>query len=191
VDEMLADKVVRIPVPPALLQALRERMKCLQGDFDTPCGVLTSLETGRPMPIETGGPWFGHSWEIGRDGHVEKTFHEVLQIKATDRGMRALWMPVRPDNNGEKAQLEAIIARQKGGDPANASADLAAYLGGMFMKIGAPLKSGGDNRAFLSTKGNTAQLLRVQEGYVLIVATEHWTGIPEKIILAYFWSRAR
>jgi hypothetical protein len=114
-----------------------------------------------------------------------------LLIQQTDRGLRALWMPVRPDNDGEKEQMEAIIAGQKRGQPVHPSGDLASYLDGMFIKNAAPLMTHGDPRAFLTTKGNTAQLLRVQKGYVLIAATEHWTGRPERIILAYFWNQAR
>lgn len=191
VDDMIADKVLRIPVPRSLLQTLQVRMRCGGREFDSPCGVLESLGTGGPLPVAAGGPCFGHSWEIGSDGRIEKTFYEVLHIKAERDGLHALWMPVRPDNDGERVQMEGLIARQKGGGVAEPPEDLAAYLAGMFTKHAVPLKYCGTRRAYLSTKGNTAQLLRVREGYVLIVATEHWTGRPERIILAYFWNRTR
>lgn len=185
-DDLLVQRLITTPVPVSLIDAWLKRLPAGPSGFDTPRGVFEALRRGDSKPLEAGAPLFGRAWEINPDGVVTRSFIEVLDLRPTEGRLAGYWAPVKPDNDEERVQLEAILTQGRKGEKPVIPAGLMQYLGTLFPKGAQPLFLR-DGVAFLKQGGNVAMLRRVREGVVLIVATEHWTGKPSPVIIAMFW----
>lgn len=188
--QLLWDKIIHLQVPDELIGDLQKRLPSNNTDFDTPFGVLASFLKHDYLPIGEGGPYFGQSWELNEDGKINKTFNEVLQIKKVNNEYYALWTNFAFDNINLTKQLNEIIANRKEGNTAPISKELSEYLNKLFddkaTKVVIKHKT-----YFVSAKGsmNVSQVIRVKDGYILLLTTEHWTGERGHFIIAYFWNK--